>query len=94
MSLLATSVPVRDGADDFARWFDELLVRRGLSAADALWLLRGLNEDIHSTTVHQWRGGKTAPSYGELISIAEAFGELPPALTEPLRGDPPWARGP
>ena len=94
MSLLATSVQPLDGTDDFARWFEELLVRRGLSAADALWLLRGLDEDIHSTTVHQWRGGRAAPSYEQLVTIARAFGELPPALTEPLRDAPPWARSP
>lgn len=91
MSLLAASVRVRDPADDFREWFEELLAKRGLSAADALWLLRGVDEHIHSTTVHQWKAGRSVPSYGHLVTIARVFGELPPALTDPLRVDPRWA---
>lgn len=91
MSLLATSARIHDPVDDFQVWFDDLLERRGLSSADALWLLRGEDEDVHSTTVRQWRTGKVTPSYGHLVTIARVFGELPPALTDPLRVDRRWA---
>ena len=90
MSLLATSARIHDPVGDFQVWFDDLLERRGLSSADALWLLRGADEDLHSTTVRQWMTGKATPSYGHLITIARVFGELPTALIDPLRVDPRW----
>jgi hypothetical protein len=88
VSLLTTSAWVEGPVDEFHRWFEEVLAKRGLSAADALWLLRGVDDRIHSANVHQWKAGRSVPSNGQQVSIARVFGELPPALADPLGGDP------
>jgi hypothetical protein len=91
VSLLTTSAWVEGPADEFRRWFEEVLAKRGLSAADALWLLRGVDDRIHSTDVYQWTTGSPCRRT-DTWSRSRGSSAAPPALADSLGGPPGASR--
>ena len=85
--LVATTNGTENQAEEFHQWFRDLLRRRGITQAEAAWMLSTTGR-FHPGTIEQWARGKQTPSYRALVSIARAFGELPPELVEPLRAEP------
>lgn len=72
---------------EFNEWFEGVMRRNGWSQMDVAFML-----GVHVSTVSKWTAGsRAAPSYGQLLRIVSAFGELPDDLRRALErhGQPP-----
>jgi predicted transcriptional regulator len=69
----------RELETDFRRWFRDQLIARGLTQAQAAWLL-----GVHPNTVLRWCSYHPGlPSYEQLVRLVHAFSDLPNAIRPP-----------
>ena len=66
----------------FVSWIQATSQDLGLTRMALRDQMRDLGASVHPKTVESWFRGTAMPSYGHLVVLVTALGQLPPALGE------------